>query len=248
MAGLGDVAAAEGSLQALLAAHEGAGNPLTIGALHEAFADLASIRGDRDAFADHLVEVDRWFRQTRNPALVARYESLARDAVRASTRPGGATDTGSPAAPSHHLLTFVHRLRHGGERTLARSAEWALQQLSEFTSLREGYIYLCEDDEAVCLAQIGDDAHRVALGPWVAERLQALGHELGTVMTSTTDGATDPNRFEVEGDAFRFTPLLAPHDGGESATEVVGALVLSGDASVPFPVLRSIAERLRAVT
>ena len=248
MAGLGDFAAAEASLQALLAAHEGAGNPLTVGALHEAFADLAAMRGDRDAFADHLVEVDWWFRQTRNPALVARYENLARDAVRASSRPGRATGTEPPGAPSHHLLTFVHRLRHGGERTLTRSAEWALQQLSEFTSLREGYIFVCEDDEAVCLAQIGDDAHRAALGPWVAERLQALGDELGTVVTRTTDGAVDPNRFDVEGEAFRFTPLLAPNDGGEPATEVVGALVLSGDASVPFPVLRTIAERLRAVT
>jgi hypothetical protein len=250
MAGRGEFGAAEEALQALLSAHESGGNPLTVGALHEAFADLASMRGDRPEFAEHLVEVDRWFRQTRNPALVARYEQLAREAVRASMMPGGAGDDGQPEALSHHLMTFVHRLRHGGERTLTRSAEWALHQLSQFADLREGYLFVRQDGEPVCLAHVGDDRHREALGRWVAERLLAGGEEFSTVVaTSTADGTTDPNRLDLDGEAFRFTPLLLAARGDEDdSREPVGALVLSGDTSVPFAVIRTIAERLLAVT
>ena len=247
MAGLGEFAAAEEALRALLAAHESAGNPLTVGALHEAFADLAAMRGDRAAFAEHLAAVDRWFRQTRNPALVARYEQLAREALRASMIPAGAADEGHPEAWSHHLMTFVHRLRHGGERTLSRSAEWAMQQLSQFADLREGYLFVRQDGEPMCLAHVGDDRHREALGRWVAERLGASAQESGTVATSTADGATNPNRLDLDGEAFRFMPLVIARGDQDDSREPVGALVLSGDASMPFPVIRTIAERLLAV-
>ncbi len=51
-------------------------SPTMSGALHETLARVAIVAQDREAFARHLAETDRWFRGTRNPALVARCERL----------------------------------------------------------------------------------------------------------------------------------------------------------------------------
>ncbi len=246
VAGLGDVALAETQLGSLLAAYEGAGNPLTVGALRETLADLAALRGDSRAFIDHLAEVDRWFRQTRNPALVARYERLARDAVRPSSSPEAEDAPRRPSAAAPRLMTLVHRLRHGGEHTLTRSAEWALQQLTAFVAVREAYLFLSEAGEATCAARTGGDENLDVLGPWVSERLGASLHDSETVATRTGAVAADPNRLEVGGTVFRLTRLVAPTASGNACDELVGAVVLSGDKTVPFSVGQTIAERLRS--
>jgi Protein kinase domain/AAA ATPase domain len=245
-AGLGHVALAEEQLRSLLAAYEGAGNPLTVGALHEALADLAALRGDSRAFVDHLGEVDHWFRQTRNPALVARYERLSRDAVRASLGSDSEDARRRPSEAPPRLMTLVHRLRHGGEHTLTRSAQWALQQLTEFTDVREAYLFLSEAGEATCAARMGGDENLGVLCRWVGERLGATLYDSETVATRT-GVAADPNRLEVGGTVFRLTRLLAPTDSGDARDEVVGAVVLSGDKTVPFSVVQTIAQRLRSV-
>ena len=248
-AGLGNIALGEEQLRGLLAAHEGAGNPLTVGALHEALADLAAMRGDRDAFADHLVAVDRWFRQTRNPALVARYEQLAREAVRRSSRPDGVSAADRAGEPSQRIFTFVHRLRHGGGRTLAGSAEWAVQQLSDFTDAREAYLFVIDGDEVTCAARIGGDEHLALIRPWVDERLRVAQDDPDGVATCTVEGSQDANRFEVGTAVFRLTPLIAPALApAGSGDEIVGAVVLLGDKPLPFPVLQTLAERLRATS
>ena len=61
-AGLGQLSTAESQLRALLATYGPGANPLTVGALHEALAELAALRGDAAAFAEHWNEVGRWFR------------------------------------------------------------------------------------------------------------------------------------------------------------------------------------------
>ncbi len=243
-AGLGNAALAETQIRSLLAAYEGAGNALTVGALHEALADLAALRGDSRAFAEHVVELDRWFRQTRNPALVARCEQLARDAGRGSPWPRADDAPRRPSAEPPRLMTLVHRLRHGGEYTLARSAEWALQQLTEFTDASEAYLFLNEAGEATCAAQTGGDENLGVLRPWVGERLGAAVGDADTVATRTGTVPPDPNRLEIGGTVFRLTCLLAPMGAGDERDELVGAVVLSGDKTVPFAVVRTIAERL----
>ena len=245
-AGLGDLTAAGSRLRSLLADHEGDGNPLTVGALHEAFAEISALRGDQAAFADHLAAVDKCFRQTRNPALVARCEHLARAALHAS-QPDGLRASWHPSTPPQRLRTFVHKLRHGGEQTRTRSAEWALQQLSQFSDIREGYLFVTAGGETTCVAQIGSDGHLGVLGPWVAERLRVAVQETETVATRTVEGASDPNRLDLGDAVFRFTPLRAPHESSGSTDEFVGAVVLAGDTAVPFLVGRTIAERLRSV-
>ncbi|MBC8068475.1 MAG: hypothetical protein IAG13_09085 [Deltaproteobacteria bacterium] len=53
-------------------------NPLLLGSLHETRAQIALAAGDIGAAAAAAAQVEFWFRPTRNPVLVARWERLER--------------------------------------------------------------------------------------------------------------------------------------------------------------------------
>jgi tetratricopeptide (TPR) repeat protein len=77
-AGLGRTEEALARLDALLLRFRDTDHALALGLLHEARARIAW-GADRKAEYDRsLVEVERWFRPTKNPVLVAKYEQLAR--------------------------------------------------------------------------------------------------------------------------------------------------------------------------
>ena len=86
-AGLGEYARAVARLDRLLAKHGDEDQPLWIGALHKARAEVALRMGDEGALELHLAELNRRFRGTRNPALIAQCERLAEQAVRQGLRP-----------------------------------------------------------------------------------------------------------------------------------------------------------------
>jgi tetratricopeptide (TPR) repeat protein/predicted ATPase len=75
-AGSGQVDRATARLDALIQEATSIGNPATIGSMHEARARIAISRSDGVAFRRHAPAVDRWFRQTRNPVLIARSQAL----------------------------------------------------------------------------------------------------------------------------------------------------------------------------
>lgn len=240
-AGLGNLDLAERQLHALLKKHGAGGNPLTIGALHEALAELAALRGDEAAFTDSVDEVGRRFRETMDPALVARHERLARlsraHAVRHSSR---APRTRSSRPP--RVMTVLHRLRHGGDHTPSGSARWALKQVSELTGSREGYLFLTNGDELACAARIGEVDDERAVAAWVRDRMASLRAE-AALETRTTDGPVAATTMDVDDRVYRLTVLASP---GESGDEMLGAFAVTGPGVVPSPVLETIVERLRA--
>jgi hypothetical protein len=93
-----DVEAAAETLQPALAEAEATGCPTFAGMMHEARARIALIAGERAKYVLHTSETERWFRPTRNPALIGvaerlldagslktdRHLSLAADAVTAA--------------------------------------------------------------------------------------------------------------------------------------------------------------------
>jgi tetratricopeptide (TPR) repeat protein len=243
-AGLGQAAEATARLRGLLVKYERAGDPLTLGPIHEAMASLAAARGDTPAFEESLREVERWFRASGNPALVARYERLARMAA-STGQPLG--DRSSDRAP--RMLTLVHKLKHGGDHSVEGSARWALGQLARYAGVNEAYLFASDGEGVRCAAQIGDEAPDLAaLTPWVDERLRAL-EEADGMATSTASGEMDQNRLEVGGVLFHLTPLLLLGEAVgavDPVQEVVGGIVTRGEAAVPFAVLQSIAERIRS--
>jgi tRNA A-37 threonylcarbamoyl transferase component Bud32 len=81
-AGLGNHALAVTMLDGLLAKHGAEDQPLLIGLLHKARAEVALLMKDLAAFDEHAAEVERRFRGTKNPALIAQWERLMQQAVR----------------------------------------------------------------------------------------------------------------------------------------------------------------------
>ncbi len=84
----GDVAAACATLDGAIADAEPSGIPAIMGSLHEARARIALAGRDGAGFSLHLESMERWFRPTRNPVLIARCERLS--ALREPERAGDA--------------------------------------------------------------------------------------------------------------------------------------------------------------
>lgn len=74
----GDFAGAATRLEALIARATDVGNPAACGTLHEARARVALLQRDHVLYRRHLERTEHWFRQTKNPLLIARYERLAK--------------------------------------------------------------------------------------------------------------------------------------------------------------------------
>jgi hypothetical protein len=76
-AGLGDVEAGLARIDGLLHRFRGSDHPLVQGYLHEARARIAWMAGRIDEYDASLAVVERWFRPTGTPSLVAKWERLA---------------------------------------------------------------------------------------------------------------------------------------------------------------------------
>jgi hypothetical protein len=241
-AGLGDLAGAEQQLQGLLDTHAPGGNPLSLGALAEALAELAALRGDEVAFGARVEEVARYFRGSGDPALVARHERLARmrSAVCGPPVEDNADRQDSSRPPG--MMTVVHRLRHGGDHTVSGSAEWTLKQLSDLTASSDGFLFLREGAQLVCAARLGSSGDEDTVARWVAQCLSALNDDdLEATRVTDSESTLAPNRLKVDSRRYRLSVLRSASDASDN---VLGAIVLSGSADIPVAVMRVVAERI----
>jgi hypothetical protein len=145
-AGLGNHAEAVRLLEALLAEHGQHDNPLLIGLLHKARAEVALGMGEKQVFERHLAEMEQRFRATRNPALIAQCDRIAERARRAGVRT-------SLQPASHSQPVLMPRVTGlSVEQTLAELTaaadrnQYALQLVMQHTHAKVGYLYLLEDD------------------------------------------------------------------------------------------------------
>lgn len=241
-AGLGKPSEAEQRLRALLIRYKNSADPLTIGPIYEALADLAAARDDIPAVEAALRELEKWFAASRNPSLVARYTRLLR--VLAELR--GDVKQGT-ADQSPHMLTLVHALRHGGDDSPQGSARWALGQLSRYAGVTNAYLFSVEGEDVHCIAQIGEcTPASTELVYWVAERLRTLT-DSDEMVTRTASSEDAQNSFAIEGSLLHLTPLLLvgrPENGNDPVQQVVGAIVTPATSPLPFDVLKLIAERI----
>jgi len=123
-AGLGDVDAAMARLDALLARFEDSQHPLTLGMLHEARAQIAHRVGRKRDYHFSMVQVDRWFRATGTPTLIAKLERLAdlhRSPDTARQRPVALIrDSTDPASSSPGETAELDDLRSSRETQVSR--------------------------------------------------------------------------------------------------------------------------------
>jgi tetratricopeptide (TPR) repeat protein len=237
---------AENRLRGLLERYAAKGNPITLGSLHEALAELATWRRDTRAFQYHLCEVERWFRSTANPALIARYERLLRrfpETLQSSMRPQRETQSS--------MNTLVHNLKHGGDSSLISDARWTLDQMSRYAGMTHAFLFSWNGDHLQCVAQIGEDAtDSAAITAWVADRLQSLA-EANDMETSTSFDESVQNKLQLAGVDFYLTPLVRLTKAvatGDPVPETVGAIVTRHTSPLPFALLHLIAERIRSAT
>lgn len=146
---LGNGASAAARLDALIEKHKVDQSPMTLGSFHCARADVAMLLGDLSAARHHHAEMERWFRATENPALIAQCERVARQ-LRLQAQAAG--EEASPATPSADELRSIEETVRsvlsqcaGPEQRGARALELLLHHLHA----REGYLFTHQPREHV---------------------------------------------------------------------------------------------------
>jgi hypothetical protein len=242
--GLGHAALAAEQLDALIAQHQRAEGPLTLGALHEARAEVAAAVHDMNALGVHLAHMQHWRAVTGDRSLIVRAERFTASArMRAIGTPAMAATRAPELRGEEHAVTVVHRLRHGGERDLVGSAEWIMERLAEYADIRAGHVFLWRKDEPLCVTSHGELPDPAVFEEWLRARLRNETYD-STVQLDRTHDAGDPDRFEYHGRSYRLLRLFA----SDTSPALVGALLLSEQTlfRVPASLLQVIADRLHA--
>jgi hypothetical protein len=146
-AGLGNHSQATQLLNDLLKRWGEQDQPLLVGLLHKACAEVALLMSDADAFEEHLAEMGRRFTNTRNPALVAQWERLGEQGVRSGVRRATvpARLEAEFATGNAHDMLASRRL---SELSSAPNAcEAALALVIDRSSAKTGYLYVLEGDK-----------------------------------------------------------------------------------------------------
>ena len=218
LASLGDFAAAERHLEALLAVHEQHANPLVLGSLHETGARIAVLRKDKRAYSRHLKEVERAFCPLGNGPLIARFRRL--------TELGG-EDGGVDAkiALMREVKAFDSTLAPIADRsTVARHVfTWLMQKCDGYA----GYLLLRDRFGLVLLCSSHDDEPPLQALELVERSLQSLGREADTTRLNSDAGTQADN----PGGGALHVHLLSYVDADHFYGE--GALVLCGQSEKP---------------
>jgi hypothetical protein len=246
-AGLGNQARAVELLDGLLARHGAEDQPMLIGLLHEARAEVALKMSDLAAFELHFGETERRYRAAKNPSLIARAERLSAAAVSAGVRARSAVSLAEGLAQGSAA-------RGATRRALAQLAscenrcDEALRLILQESGARSGQLFVLVNDE-LDLAATSTGA-----APPPAERERLL-HEVlrarraaddddsETVAMPTSGGARDPAR-SVFVDSELGTAAGVGEPGGHRAlvlcshrsgrTRVVGGALVEVDPERPF--------------
>ncbi|HET8932322.1 MAG TPA: hypothetical protein VFN67_02730, partial [Polyangiales bacterium] len=243
-AGLGNFASAAERLDRLIQEHSAHGGALSLGELHEARVRVAAAMRDSAALEHHLGCLERWRNATGEAALIARAQQLAialRQKVSGqlpSLRPAGSETEGPQAR------TVIHRLRHGGARTLEGSAEWIMEQLGEYADIRAGHVFLWSNAELFCVATRGEMPDPAEFRSFMLERLSDDGGDDETTLVDLEGASADKDVIVLRNGSYRLLRLFT-----SSATSgvPVAALLLSEETlfQIPKQVLHAIADRLQ---
>jgi hypothetical protein len=241
-AGLGDHAGAVARLDALIKKFGPLEGPLTMSSLHEARMRVAATMQDQKAVEYHLACMERWQRSTSIRSLIAHGEHVGKLARAAAGCPLPEEQERAEVRELGQPLTVVHRIRHGGERSLEASAEWILDQLLTYADIRAGHVYRWEDERLSCVATRGTLPDPAVFEMWLLQRLWNDAEEV-TVQTEHGTPVRDGDLFTANDRSYRLLRLITPASIG---SRLAGVLVLSEDTQLEIApaVLRVIAERL----
>jgi hypothetical protein len=189
-AGLGNFAEATRLLDELLLKYEGTDHPLFVGLLHRTRAEVALAMGDRETFERHLAAMERHFRGTKAPALIAQWERLAELGVRRGLR---TAQKGSDDAEARVLTAFTGQtaIRQILSECRGPGERWqrAVELLVSRTNAAAGYLFLRRSGGVELVAATAgpelSDSVRDELVHMIEEARQRIARELEAVATRT---------------------------------------------------------------
>lgn len=197
-------------------------NPLVHGLIHKARAQIALWRGDATLFAEQLRHMERWFRKTDNPALIAQCQRLSKEA-RSQGMSEALSVCGAGADPTkdrEDFATAFHACK-GARQKLQLAVDVALSEagaeraylyLSSATGLRFAAPMEGSEPPESVLAELTEQIEqlrRAELHPSVPPLITTLSEE----------NAQSQDTFET------FVPCLLFYRQ-DSTTHVVGAMAL----------------------
>jgi hypothetical protein len=149
-AGLGNHRHAADLLDALLASYGRTDQPLLIGMLHKARAEVALLMRDQAALDAHVYEMEWHFRGTHHPALLAQaermFDRIARTQVQ--LRPDPARDSAASSPLTHSsIYQSLRQLSSAGERY-----RHAVQLILRRSRAKAAYLYVSNAAEVELVA------------------------------------------------------------------------------------------------
>ncbi len=243
-AACGDVQEGRVRAAGLLTLVKAAGHPLLIARVHEAGTELGLAAGDVDAVYEHVAGMQLAVEPTRNPALIALYQSAksAADASGLSRPPDLATDHGdeelNTAVSKNPMEVHVGQLLEGaeGEERAGRLLRLVLTR----ANATGGYLFVFRDGEVALMASTLEreptEVLEQAVRTRVEERLEQT-EELteGSSASVISDG-------DLSGVPRRLLMLPTSPDG---CVGVVAMTTDGGEPAVPPPsFLRAVALEL----
>jgi hypothetical protein len=242
LAGLGEHEPAARELDAAIALREGSGGKLTLGALHEARAEVAQLAGDNDGWRKHVERMEHYFLDTNMPSLIARCASQRRELTQAlGVEPANTTETMTVADGTEYSLTATKGSLHS-------DAHLALHRLAGSAGAEQGALFLLQEGRAHLAATLGKLEISDELAGWVEERLcQSEADSVTRTELFASPDAGDPEAFVRGAERYRLHVLSAPVEGD---TRVAGALLLQEPNGTRYeiapPTLQRAAEQILA--
>jgi hypothetical protein len=142
-AGLGNHARAAQILDALLTRHAERDNPLLLGLLHKARAEVAAANSDRELADRHLEQLEQLARAARNPALIAQWERLY-DKLHRGDRSAQRANADGKADDAVSVMTQkVHSELIAADDPFA----CALALVMARTKAKAAYLYVVKEDK-----------------------------------------------------------------------------------------------------
>jgi tRNA A-37 threonylcarbamoyl transferase component Bud32 len=231
-AGLGNHAEALRMLDELLAKHGAEDQPLLVGLLHKARAELALLMKDVVAFDEHAGQTEQRFRATKNPALLAQWERLMQQAVRAGLK--RRNETASVANDYDDPSALATQQRIISELATAREPhDFALRLIVQESRASGGYLYLYQHQAMQLASVTSSEEPPRALELELRERARRIefeaaedsrggSSELETVADQGVARASIPDRVPQPATVAQRTPPLAEDDdSNEPETQFV---------------------------
>ena len=230
-AGLGDHDAAACVIDAALERYADSEHPLLLGNLHSTAAAIAISARDYTRAAAHARLMERWFRATDNPVLIAQTEKMLRR-VRALSgappedvgRAGGDAARSGDTARWQTALAELTLLREDHER-----AEQALHLALQHARSRGGFLFSVHDGKPVLIApRQGEEP------PDVLSRRVRVAAEGGTI-AADNEQACDAESTRVEsfaspGSEAEYAVVALEGADGDNVVGVLALLIHPGGA------------------